>query len=414
MKVLVFTSLYPNNIWPHHGVFVKERMTHFAALEGCEVVVVAPTPYFPPLKINHRWLFSQVKRSEVIDGLAVHHPRYFMIPKVGMTLHGWLMFLAVLPAIKRLRKAFDFDLIDAHYIYPDGFAAVLLGYVFRRPVVVSARGTDVNLFKEFPLIRRLLRLTLRRADGIIAVCQALKESIAQLGISPARVTVIPNGVDPRKFYPVPREEARKRLGLPDGRLIVSIGNLIPRKGFDLLIQAFGRLVAESEVKNLYLAIVGEGPARRELESLIAGHGLGDYIRLAGDVPHQDLYLWYNAADLFCLASLREGWANVLLESLACGTPVVATAVWGTPEVIRSDAVGLLAERSAQDMAEKIALALQKTWHSDDIVRYAREHTWDRVTPSVFHVFASVLSRHRGLPHGQANPSPRAIHPGMPR
>src|SRR5215510_5748560 len=127
VKVLVCTSLYPNSIWPHHGVFVKERMTQFARLEGCNVKVVAPVPYFPPVKITPRWHFSQIPRCESIEGITVYHPRYFMTPKVGMSFYGLTMFLSVLRTVAKIQQDFSFDLIDAHYVYPDGFAAVLLG-----------------------------------------------------------------------------------------------------------------------------------------------------------------------------------------------------------------------------------------------------------------------------------------------
>jgi teichuronic acid biosynthesis glycosyltransferase TuaC len=174
MKVLIFTSLYPNNVWPNHGVFIKERMTQFAKLDGCDVKIVAPVPYFPRFKLNWRWRFSQVVRREFRDGVEVYHPRYFMTPKVGMVLYGWMMFLSVLPIVKKIQKNFDFDLIDAHFIYPDGFAAVLLGQLFGKPVVVSARGSDINLFETLPVIRKLLQYVLRKAARVIAVSQALK------------------------------------------------------------------------------------------------------------------------------------------------------------------------------------------------------------------------------------------------
>ena len=408
MKVLVFTSLYPNTIWPHHGVFIKERMSHFAALEACEVKVVAPIPYFPPLKINHRWLFSQVPHCEVIDGLEVRHPRYVMLPKVGMVLHGLLMFISVISTIKQLQKDFDFDVIDAHYVYPDGFAAVLLGLLFRKPVVVSARGSDINLFKDFPLIRRLLRYTLSKADGVIAVSQALKDAIRRLGIPGEKVAVIPNGVDPLKFSPLAKEDACRRLGRQDEKIILSVGRLTCDKGFDVLVRAFKILLEQYQACPPSLVIVGEGAFRKQLEETISSVHLSQRVHLVGAATHEELALWYNAADIFCLASHREGYPNVVLESLACGTPVVATSVGGIPEIIHSDAVGFLTEQDEGDIAEKLCLALNKTWHSDAIVRYARAHTWSRVTHSVFDVFASVLKSRAPLPSGQTASDQTAI------
>lgn len=391
MKVLVFTNLYPNHMMPNHGVFVKERMTKFAGLDGDQVKIVAPVPYFPPLKFNWRWKYSQVARRETIEGLEVLHPRFVIPPKFGMSLYGLLMFLSTLPAVMKLKRDFDFEVIDAHYVYPDGFAAVLLGSFFRRPVVVSARGSDINLFSRFPIIRRLLKLTLRKAAAVIAVCHALKDAMVNLNIPAAKITVIPNGVDTAKFFPVAKQVARRQLGLPDGKIILSVGELIPRKGFHVLIQALELLVREHGRQNIRLIIVGEGAYRKTLEGQIASLKLVKHVRLAGSVPHAELYKWYSAADLFCLASDREGWPNVILESLACGTPVVATAIWGTPEILTSDKVGMLTKREVRDMAEKLSLALDKSWQSQEIVDFAGAYTWEKVALLVSHVLAEVLN-----------------------
>lgn len=398
MKVLTFTSLYPNNIWPNNGVFIQERMTNFAKLNGCEVKVVAPVPYFPAIGVSWRSKYSQVVRREVREGLEVYHPRYFMTPKVGMSFYGLKMFLSVLPAVKKIKKDFSFDIIDAHYVYPDGFAAVLLGKYLKKPVVISARGSDINLFAEFPLIRRLLQYALHKAHRVIAVSQSLTEEILRLGISEKKLTVIPNGVDIDKFCPAPKEQARSKLTLPlNKKIILSVGHLTSNKGFDLLIKALKILSGESREENLRLVIVGEGSARKDLEQLISSLQLNGRVRLVGAVPHQELYLWYSAADLFCLASDKEGWPNVLLESLACGTPVVATDVGGIPEIIRLDRVGVLTKRNVQDISKTISFALKKQWIYNEIIQYAREHTWGKVALSVYDVFQSVLNSKHNNP-----------------
>ncbi len=405
MKILVFTSLYPNNIWPHHGVFVKERMTHVAKLDSCQVKVVAPVPYHPPLKISHRWRFSQVQRREMRDGLEVYHPRYFILPKVGMTLYGAQMFASVLPTLRKIQRHFDFDLLDAHYVYPDGFAAVLLGRVLGTPVVVSARGSDINLYAQLPAIRRLLRYTLQRAHKVIAVSEALKQAILHLGIPDAKVSVIPNGVDMQKFCPVPRQMARRRLGLAGGPLLLSVGNLVANKGFDLLIRALQRLVDEYHLDGLRLAIVGEGGERPALENLAVRLSLADRVHFTGAVPHEELYLWYSAADVFCLPSRREGWPNVLLESLACGTPVVATAVGGIPEIIGMDDLGLLCAGEVSALAYKLCQALHKPWQTDSLRRYAASHTWERTAQAVVQIFSAVLDRGERIPHHHSSNAP---------
>jgi glycosyltransferase involved in cell wall biosynthesis len=394
MKVLVFTSLFPNNVWPNHGVFVKERMLRFARREDSQVRVVAPVPYFPPLKWSRRWKYSQVARNEVIDGLAVRHPRYVMTPKVGMFAYGVLMHASVSRQIRRLHAEFEFDLIDAHYVYPDGMAAILCGRRLSKPVVVSARGSDINQFSEFPLIRRLLRFTLDRADGVIAVCQALKDRMVELGVDADKIAVVPNGVDAAKFAAVPREQTRQALGISARRTILSVGHLIERKGFDLLIDAHRELRKNYPEMDPELVIVGEGPLRASLEQRVERHGLTDRVRFAGSVPHGELHRWYSAADVSCLASSREGWPNVVLESMACGTPVVATNVWGVPEIICSDRVGILVDRNVEALARGLGAALNQVWDRDAIVDFARHRSWEKTADALDTLFRSILSRRR--------------------
>lgn len=392
INVLVFTSLYPNHVSPHLGVFIKERMTRYAKSSGNSVRVVAPVPYFPPFKWSRRYPFSQISHAEMIDGIEVCHPRYMMTPKVGMMWYGLLMFLSVLPRVSRIYREFKFDVIDAHFVYPDGFAAMLLGRWFKKPVVVSARGSDINQYKDFPVIRKLLLRTLHGVDRVIAVSQALKDTMVRLGVSSEHISVVPNGVDPGKFAPISRQEAREALKLSSRKLILSVGNLTQNKGMDLLVKALHTLVHQRHHTDLRLAIVGDGPCRRPLAELVRSLNLLDYVLLVGAVPHHELNRWYSAADVFCLASAREGLPNVVLEALACGTPVVATPVGGIPEVISSERVGLLARRDEHHLADTIAMALERSWDRTTLVQHVNGWTWDHVATALQGVFESVLSR----------------------
>jgi glycosyltransferase involved in cell wall biosynthesis len=228
------------------------------------------------------------------------------------------------------------------------------------------------------------------------VCAALKKAIVDLGISPEKITVIPNGVDIAKFYHFPKREARKRLGLPlEKKIVLSVGGLIPRKGFDLLIRAAKMLCDRTGYDELYIVIVGEGPSRKQLEELKSSISMKGQVYLAGSIPHENLFLWYSAADLFCLASSREGWPNVLLETLACGTPVVAANIWGVPEVINADEVGIITERTKYAIADAISVALKKQWRRGALLEYARKHSWDRTAWAVHGVFEAVLDTERG-------------------
>ena len=401
-RVLVFTSLFPNGIHPELGVFIKERVAAVGRRVGGDLRVVAPVPWYPPLRGTRRYPFSQVAPRESIDGLDVRHPRYVMLPKIGMASQGWCLYRSLLSTLRRYRREFDFDIIDAHYVYPDGWAAVRLGAALGVPVVVSARGSDINLFSRMRSIRPLLREALSRADGLVAVSEALRERMVDLGAAREKVQVIPNGIDPGKFRPLPRAEARRQLGLGDGPLLLSVGGLAPVKGFDALIDAFELLVREGGVPGVTLAIVGEGDERSALEAQTRRLGIEGRVLLPGRVPHDALYRWFSAADLFALASVREGMPNVVLESLACGTPVVASNVGGIPEVLETERLGLLvsgdavADRGAwiRSFAGRLREGFERGWDRDELVARAASRTWDRVGGEAAEMLAEVATAYR--------------------
>lgn len=394
MRVLVFSSLFPNNVEPIHGNFIKERMARVARL--AELTVVAPVPYYPPIKFGWRAKYNLVSARETIEGMQVYHPRYLVIPKIGMWLQGWLMYLSVVRFVSALHRQVNFELVDAHYVYPDGFAGVLLGRRLETPVVVSARGSDINQFSLFPLIRRFLKATLHRADRVIAVSDALKRAIVSLNTPEHKVAVISNGVDGEQFSQGSRQEARKLVGLPEHRkVILSIGSLRPVKGFDLLLRAFKALSQQQAGEPPLLIIIGEGILRAQLERQIAADGLMSSVRLVGAVPHGQLRHWFNAADLFCLASEIEGTPNVILESLSCGTPVVATKVGGIPEMINSDALGLLVPRDEAALAAALAQGLSRDWDNAAIADAVKARTWEAVAKNVMSVFAEAVAAGRG-------------------
>lgn len=392
ISILVLSSLFPNNLWPNYGIFVEQRISAIAKTDRYALRVVAPVPYYPPVQFGWRQIYRRISRHEVIDSITVDHPRYLMIPKIAMAFQGMSLFASLVSGMRRLHRDCRFDLIDAHYVYPDGFAAVLLGRVLGLPVTVSARGSDINQFIHFPIIRRMVGFTLTRADHVIAVSEALRQSILALGVASEKVSVIANGVDLEKFPRIDRQTARAALGLePGSKILLSIGGLNPVKGFDLLICAFGRLARQQANAHLRLVIVGDGPERSNLERLITEIGLQSQVRLVGTVAHGELYQWYCAADLFCLASVSEGRPNVILEAMACGVPVVATAVGGIPELLSDSSLGLLCSRDVDAMASQIKLALEKTWDPELIVTAARQHSWANTASDVTHVYDRMLS-----------------------
>jgi teichuronic acid biosynthesis glycosyltransferase TuaC len=381
MRILTFTSLFPDSSRPNFGIFVYQRMVAVAKRAGNSVTVVAPVPYVPSwLPGGKAKQYRAIPKEEHWGGLQVYHPRYPFLPKIGRPFHGLLIFIGTYGLVRRLAKQ-GFDCIDAHFVYPDGYAAVLMGKLLKIPVVASARGTDMHLYPTFLTIRPSLRWTFRQANGLVGVCKALSDAMIELGAPRGHVRTIGNGVDCSRFFLVDPNEARQKLGLPSNpKIILAVGALRFIKGHHLLIPAMGELKKRGLPVKLYIA--GEGERRPALTKQIDDLGLQDSVTLLGSVPNEQLRDWYSAANVSCLPSSREGWANVLLESMACGTPVVATRIWGTPEVIVSDEYGLLVDQSIEAIADGLQEALTRTWNREAIASYARQRSWDVVADEV--------------------------------
>lgn len=382
MRILTFASLFPNSLDPTHGIFVYQRSAHLAGKRENEVIVVSPVPYFPKWFKTRRWrTVRDLPKREEIGGLTVMHPRYLLLPKISMPLHALLLFAGGLSTVARLHRKKRIDCIDAHFVYPDGMAAVFIGKYLGIPVVVSARGTDINVYPRFRTIRPMIRWTLDRADRVIAVSAALKEAMLKLGAPENRISVIPNGIDAQRFGYLDPSESRRRLNLPaEGSLLVSVGALIPSKGHDLLIRSLVRITECRPALHVY--ILGEGKQRLMLENLAKELGVQDKVHLIGKRPNEELRYWFGAAEASCLITEREGWPNVVTESLACGAPVIATRVGGIPEILCSSDLGVLTERTEEGVAQGIEVALTKKWDRIAISMHALARTWDTVASEV--------------------------------
>jgi teichuronic acid biosynthesis glycosyltransferase TuaC len=381
VKVLVLSSTFPSVEEPTRGVFIFERIRRLAA--HCDVIVVAPVPWVP----LNRWFRggrARVPRVERQGGLTVYHPRFVSLPRYGKFLDGALYAVSLLPFIARVRRVFPFDLIDAHFEFPDGVGAVLLGRWWRRPVLVTLRGKIVRL-AGYRTHRPQLAWMLRRATRVLAVSDYLRRQAAGLGLPPERVRVIRNGVDTSVFAPMDREAARVRCGLPAGRVLLTVAALYAHKGQHTVIDALPALVHRHP--GLLYVMIGSGrPGEsyaRDLERQAARLGVAQSVRFVGPRPHRELAPWFASADLFVLPTRSEGWPNVLLEALACGVPVVATRVGGVPEIVRHGTDGLLVPYGDGPAFEAAVLdALTRDWDRDQLVGYARSLGWSEVVREV--------------------------------
>jgi len=379
--IAVYSSLFPSARQPTAGLFIRERM--FRMRPYAPIVVVSPQPWFPLQSVISRFVPGyrpSMPTREVQDGVTVHFPRFLSVPGALRWLDGWSMALCTRPLMRQLQREAGVGIVDAHFAYPCGQAAVLLGRWLRLPVSVTLRGTETRQLKT-PTLRRQVVGAVSSATTVFSVSASLRQALVHAGADGRRIHVVGNGVDLDKFHPVSRAGARAALGLPpDAPVLVSVGGLVERKGFHRVIELLPAL--RQRFPGLHYLVVGgaspEGDMSAALRAQVTGLQLDKAVTFTGPVAPQDLKQVLGAADVFVLATANEGWANVFLEAMACGLPVVATDVGGNAEVVCDPSLGIVVPfGDANALREAIARALQATWDRERIVEHARSNTWDR-------------------------------------
>lgn len=425
LRILSVSTMFPSEALPVHAVFVRHRLLALARF--AEVRVVSPIPDFPFVAhlVDKYAPRLQIPREQTHarggHRLLASYPRYFSVPAVAKPVEGYSLGRMLLTEIERIRRKEGFtpDLIDAHLAFPDGFGAVRAAQSLGLPVTVTLRGHDINDLHAFPVRWRQVQYALRNATRVFGVCRALIDGAIAAGAPPERTAVLANGVDPELFHPIPRDAARRELGLPlDRRLVLSVGHLVERKGFHLLVEALKRLHDEglSDVDMVFVGAGGEeGDFTPQIQARARALGLSERVHFVGAVPNDRLFRYYSAADVFALASDKEGWPNVLFEALACGTPPVATRVWGTPECLHRPEYGVLVEaRSGEGLAQGLRTALERTWDRDLLIRYARANTWVDVGRRFHRELVRALGAHRGMAadalDAELGPAPQGPNP----
>lgn len=382
LRVIALSTLYPNDQAPSFGVFVERQMQAVAKRGDVDLTLINPIGLPPfPLALHPRYRhLRRLPEREVRGGVTVLRPRFTLLPKVGSRFNAGAIVRAVLPIVRRLHAAQPFDLVDAQFFHPDGFAAVRIGAVLGLPVSIKARGADIQHWGHQRATASQIRKAGRRAAGLLAVSKGLIDDMAALGLPREKITLHRTGLDADLFRPYDRRMCRDQLGLPRDRpVLATVGALIPRKGQRFVIEALTRL------PDALLLLAGQGPDEPALRGLAVQLGVAKRVRFLGPVPHAELPIVLNAADVFVLPSASEGLANAWVEALACGTPVVTTPIPGAQELITDPDWGQLVPRDAA----AIAAAVQKLL----IARPAPERVQEATRGMSWQANAAVLVEH---------------------
>ncbi|MGE5186996.1 MAG: glycosyltransferase family 4 protein [Acidobacteriota bacterium] len=370
LRVLAITKIFPNAAEPLSAPFNRQQ---FAALrEHCELEVMATIPWFPGAGWMGKWStagkVARVPARETIAGLEVVHPRTLFVPRLAHATWGPLYAASIAPVILSSYRG-KIDVVLGSWAYPDGFAAVIAARLLGVPAVIKLHGSDINLIAKLPGPRRLLEWALPRAARVVAVSRPLADEVVALGVARDKVSIVLNGVDAGLFRPRDRAAARAELGLAAAPLAVYAGNLKPEKGV-LDLAAAWALVAR-QAPEATLAVIGAGALADELAARV-----GPTVRLVGAQPFDRVPVWMAAADVIVLPSHVEGTPNVVLEALASGRRVVATAVGGVPDLITSPVLGtLVPPRDPEALAGALVQALRSSYDPAEVARHGARGGW---------------------------------------
>jgi teichuronic acid biosynthesis glycosyltransferase TuaC len=345
-NLVALTDLYPSDAAPNLGTFVESSWARIAKNGRLEVRLIVPNaiPPFPFGRLQAYAGRNDLPECETRSGIEVARPRFTLIPRVG-----WLSTPARM-ARSALPLSANADLIVGDFLHPAGVAAARLARLLQRPLILRAYGSDVHYWGNHPIAGPAVRAALGSASRIYAVSDSLRRQLLALGAPPDRTRTLYSGVDTKLFRPVNREAACRTLGWPRP-MALCVGHLIPRKAFDRAIRAV------MACPGVHLRIIGDGPERARLQRLIDTGGAADRIRLLGALLQTEVAHRMAAADVLILPSNREGLANVTLEALACGTPVIVTPVEGAAELLDGQAAGRIVAANPTAIAQALRAVL---------------------------------------------------------
>jgi teichuronic acid biosynthesis glycosyltransferase TuaC len=372
LRVLTLSTLFPDATRLGFGNFVARQTSALAARDDVMAEIVAPIglPFWPLSRLGHYRPLALLPAAEDHKGLRVHRPHFPVLPLVGAGRSARAMAKALLPVLARIREDFAFEIIDAEFFWPDGVAAVRLGAALKVPVSIKARGSDIDLWSRHPQAGPQMLEAARGADGLLAVSEALRQRMIALGMPAEKIAVHHTGIDADLFTPRDRAAAKAALGI-EGPLIASVGALIPLKGQRLVLEALARL-PEAE-----LLLIGDGPERPALRRLAGRLGIAGRTHFLGALAHEALPPLIAAADLLVHASEREGLANVWIEALACGTPLVIAETAAAHEVVDRPEAGRIVARDPEALAAAARAIFALPPAPDKVRESALRFGWER-------------------------------------
>ena len=397
IKILILTHTFPTKYNPIASVFLLNQLNELK--KYCDIRVIFPHGYVPNIKrFNPYYRFSKIPFEDNRNGIAVYHPKYFMIPRVifglkflniYLSIESIFSYLCSRKLADKIVESWNPDIIHMHGSLSEGWLGKRLKRRYKKPLLVTVYGEDITRLSKEMLSSSITKSNLKESDAIICQSEFLRSEIENIGIRNKKFFIIPMGAKTDRFKPRDKYKARKILNLPeDKKIALFVGHLVPRKGVEYLIRAI-KIISEKD-KNIFCYVIGTGHMKGRLQSLASELDLGEFMAFEGQKNHEEVPYYMNACDILVLPSLNEGLPVVLCEALACGKPVVATRVAGTPELVNDDVGFLVNPKDEKDLAEKIELALKKKWNIKKIFERAAEFSTSASAKKLMKVYNGVL------------------------
>ncbi len=384
--ILTLATLFPNALQPNFGIFVERQTAELAKREYFTVTVINPIG-IPPWPIRTLARYKTLKalpEHENWGRLNVYRPRFRLIPRLAQR-NPAAIAKALLPLVQRLHASNPFDTIDAEFFYPDGPAAMHIAHKLDIPFSIKARGADIHYWGQKKSCRSQMLDAAQSATGLLAVSQALKADMAEMGMNAGKIRVHYTGLNQDRFKPVDRAEAKAKLGIT-GPLLVTVGALISRKNQHLVIEAL------ADLKDATLILAGTGAELGNYMALAEELGVRDRVRFAGSVPHNELPQLLGAADIMVLVSKSEGLANAWVEALACGTPIIISAAGGARELLTDPVAGRIVNETPPEIARAVQDILANPPAQQKVRDQVKHFSWKKNGDDLAAHFYAILAK----------------------
>lgn len=392
--VLAFTSLFRT---PNERVRAPFTSEFLRALgEFAEVSLVCPIPWAPDvafIRARSEWAkFLKVPARTSVDGVDVHYVQYPLLPRLSGVIQPWLEAQAARAAVAAIHARKPVDLVNGRFVFPDGVAAASMARSLHVPLILTALGTDINVYAQQRFKRGQTRRALLQAAHVTAVSPALADQIRDMGVQPQHLSAAVNGIDIDRFCPQGESVLRQRCHLAaDRKVLVSLARLSSEKGLNVLLDAISLLKQRGDC-DFTTVLIGDGPERAALEQQSRASGIADVVHFAGEIDHASVPGWLRGADAFCLPSFREGTPNVVIEALASGVPVVSTDVGGTPLLLNPDNGRLVPPHQAAPLAEAISEVVHGHWSVEKIRASVSHMSWRSEAQRMMNIIETILSQ----------------------